>query len=75
MKRVNGVPTVFPADTEEVSPEEDMLQVGAMNIICHLYLYESLVAGHRYVITSAFLYVLVCLHEACSRLATVCCMC
>jgi hypothetical protein len=27
VKRVGGVPTVFPADSGEVSPEEDMLQV------------------------------------------------
>eukprot|EP00878_Enallax_costatus_P013676 GHUV01014300.1.p1 GENE.GHUV01014300.1~~GHUV01014300.1.p1 ORF type:complete len:184 (+),score=64.20 GHUV01014300.1:39-554(+) len=27
VKRVNGVPTVFPADTGEVSLEEDLLQV------------------------------------------------
>jgi hypothetical protein len=28
VKRVGGVPTVFPADSGEVAPEEDMLQVG-----------------------------------------------
>lgn len=27
VKVVNGIPTVFPADTGEVAPEEDMLQV------------------------------------------------
>lgn len=27
MKRVNGIPTAFPADTGEVSAEEDLLQV------------------------------------------------
>jgi hypothetical protein len=27
VKAVNGIPTVFPADSDEVSPEEDMLQV------------------------------------------------
>lgn len=27
VKRVNGVPTAFPADSGDVSPEEDMLQV------------------------------------------------
>jgi hypothetical protein len=27
VKRVAGVPTVFPADSGEVTPEEDMLQV------------------------------------------------
>lgn len=29
VKRVDGVPTVFPADSGEVTPDEDMLQVGA----------------------------------------------
>lgn len=28
VKRVDGVPTVFPADSGEVAAEEDMLQVG-----------------------------------------------
>lgn len=30
VKRVNEVPTVFPADSGEVSPDEDLLQVGNM---------------------------------------------
>jgi nicotinamide phosphoribosyltransferase len=32
VKRVAGVPTVFPADSGEVAPEEDMLQVCACSV-------------------------------------------
>ena len=33
VKRVNGVPTVFPKDSGEVKPEENLLRVGGMALI------------------------------------------
>jgi hypothetical protein len=42
VKRVGGVPTAFPADSGEVAPEEDMLEVWGEGVFFFLFALFSL---------------------------------